>query len=146
MDTSESSSPTVKVVTVAAGQKVWSSTFSVSSAYGTFSGHVYEDSALIKTGVLIIATTATIAGDPPVINSASMSGATLYYSTLSKDDGTYELSVRASTTTLFNIYGWNTKVTGTGTQTTKRTKAGNGVLPGANIEVNFGPTSANDSW
>ncbi|OGS27997.1 MAG: hypothetical protein A2297_00875 [Elusimicrobia bacterium RIFOXYB2_FULL_48_7] len=146
LDTSESSSPTVKTVTVAAGAKVWSSSFTVQSASGKFSGRVYEGTNLIKTGVLLIATTATIGGDPPMIDSSYMTGATLYYSALSKDDGTYEVSVRASTTTLYNIYGWYTKVTGPGTETVKKTKANNGVLPGANTTVDFGPGTALDSW
>lgn len=154
LDTAESYTSDVGVnmpVTKAViqGAIVWSSTFVVAGTYGTIYGKVYKGNNLIKTGVLLVATTSTI-GDylDPVsldnINSLS------YYAAVSKDDGTYEISVRRNSSKKYNVYGWFTEMSGSGTTTTKRSKEGaTGVWVTdtyPSVELNFGPGAGAGSW
>ncbi|OGS22768.1 MAG: hypothetical protein A2252_10610 [Elusimicrobia bacterium RIFOXYA2_FULL_39_19] len=144
IDSMESSSPTAKSVAVGQGQVVWSSTFVITGAFGKFAGTVYKDTEIIKTGVLVIATLETISSDPPDFDYDRRNGTNIYYAAVSKDDGTYEISVRG-TATVYNIYGWYTEISGDGTSTVKRSKTGT-ASASVTTTVNFGPGSGNDSW
>lgn len=126
LDTGESYSSSsgtnvpVSPVTVIAGSTTVVPTFTVSGAMGKISGSVREGTELIKTGVLIIATTVTISSDPPEFGYSALQGGPYYYSTVSLSDGTYELSVRGGSAT-YNVYAWYTKLVGTTTNTTPGT-------------------------
>jgi hypothetical protein len=144
LDTAESASPEDKAITVMSGQTLFSATFTITNAFGRFVGSVYEGTELIKTGVLMMATTSTIADDPPVINESVRTSGSIYYGTASKGDGTFEILVRAGYS--YNIYAWHTKIQGNGTVTTKKSKTNNTVSAGAITTVNFGPGTGSDGW
>ncbi|MBU2530903.1 MAG: hypothetical protein KKD35_07690, partial [Elusimicrobia bacterium] len=61
---------------------------------------------IIDTGVLIYASTDTIASTPPTLNAALRAGNVIYYAASSNFDGTYTLPVRGGYT--YNIYAWYT--------------------------------------
>ncbi len=119
LDAGESSSPESVSLEIKQGETVRVSTFTISSAYGKITGTVKESNELIKTGVLVMATTATISSEPPVINYNLRIGLPYYYSTVSLSNGTYSLSVRGSVAT-YNVYAWYTKLTGTTVSTTRK--------------------------
>lgn len=106
-DTTESSSPTSYTATISAGQNVFSATFTITGAMATITGTVTQSSAAIATGVLIVASTATISSTsgPPAISSATLLSGSIY-ATSSKEDGTYSLDVRQSTNPTYNIYAY----------------------------------------
>jgi hypothetical protein len=110
LDVSESVTPSSPSVTVSLGATTFSSTFTVSGAFGTISGTLYNNSLPIQTGVLLMATTATITGTPPTDNSTFRSGGALYYAASSISNGTYQLPVRGSSSagTVYNVYAWYT--------------------------------------
>ena len=86
-----------------AGSTVFAGTITVVGAMGTIAGTVTNGGTAITTGVLIVASTATIT-DPlaPVVAAVSASQSILY-SISSQADGTYSLDVRSSTTTTYNM-------------------------------------------
>jgi hypothetical protein len=108
---SPSSSPTVNVT---GGSTVFTSTFTVGPALGTITGSVYKSGEEISTGVLVVATTATIVGAPPDIDATLRSGSVLYFMASSSADGTYSVDVKAGT---YNVYGWYTTFDAAGTAT-----------------------------
>jgi prepilin-type N-terminal cleavage/methylation domain-containing protein len=105
LNSGETVTPLSANVTVGVGAQVWSATFTVRGAMGNIHGTVKKSGVPIETGVMVIATTSTIAGVPPTLNFASLTGAALY-TAASKEDGTYSLDVRGSTTTAFRVYGY----------------------------------------
>ena len=144
LDTAETSTPEFENKTVTTGSDLAVTTFVVSNAFGKFTGSVYDGTNLIKTGVLIIATTGTIAADPPVMNSAFRSGGSIHYGTISKGDGTYEILVRAGYN--YNIYAWYTKIANKATVTTRKNKTGKTVTAGNTATADFGPGTGADGW
>jgi type II secretory pathway pseudopilin PulG len=106
---------------VAAGSNVAVGTFTIAGAYGTISGNATFNGSPITTGVLVVATTATIVGtNPPDISTAILM-TTPYYMASSASDGSYSFSVRASTASdTFNLYGWYTTFNGTTPVVTKK--------------------------
>ena len=84
---------------------------------GYIKGDVTADGEVIDTGVLIYASTSTIASNPPILNSVLRSGSVIYYAASSNFDGTYNLPVRGGYT--YNIYAWYTTWSGD-TPTTDR--------------------------
>ncbi len=142
LDSGEISSPSQRIVTVAAGSTKWTDTsgffssYTVTSAFGKLAGTVTNNSAAIETGVLIIATTSTITTDPPDINNALIASGSLYYGTVSKSDGTYELEVRGGHT--YNVYAWYSTMGGGTTAYSKKQSLGNPVTSGATAPgINF---------
>ena len=108
----ESSTPAFATVTVSAGSTVSVGTFTVAGVFGTVRGNVTATGDPIRTGVLILCTTTTISGTPPVLSSTTLSG-TGYYMTNSYEDGTYSIDVVGSTTTSYKMYGYYTTFSGT---------------------------------
>lgn len=135
LDAGESSSPESVSVDVTQGATVTVSTFTISSAYGKITGTVKENNELIKTGVLIMATTTTISSEPPIINQTLRQGGVYYYATVSGSDGQYELPVRGSVAS-YNVYAWYTKLSGTTTTTTPKNSSST-VAAGGTATVNF---------
>jgi|GEM_PF-1247732 len=111
LDAGESSTPSSVTSTLSVGQTLFIATFVVSGAYGLFTGEVREGGSsgpLVKTGVLILATTTTInVSNPPEINMTNPPSIP-YYFTVSDGKGQYKLYVRGGYK--YNIYAWMTKV------------------------------------
>ncbi len=120
LDPLETASPSSSTVTLSStGTATSVSTFTITTAVAQITGQVSiaASSQPITTGVLALATTATLSGGstsaPP-----SLSGATgplcnpCYYTTSSDSTGQYTLNVRSSATA-YNVYGWYTTFSGT---------------------------------
>jgi hypothetical protein len=122
---------------VPSGGTVFTSTFTVGPAYGSIQGSVNAGGNPITTGVMIIVTTATIAGDPPTINEALRSGSQVYYMASSGGAGTYEIDVRAGD---YNVYAWYTTFSGNNPTTTRQGPLTATVTPGGIV------TGKNFSW
>ncbi|MGQ0643901.1 MAG: carboxypeptidase regulatory-like domain-containing protein [Elusimicrobiota bacterium] len=119
LDAGESASPVSPSATVSLGATTWVATFTVTNAMGSIRGRVKTlAGSSISTGVLVVATTSTISGQPPTDDSSLRSGGTLYYATSSLSDGTYELDVRGGAT--YNVYGWHTTWSGETPATSRR--------------------------
>jgi prepilin-type N-terminal cleavage/methylation domain-containing protein len=90
------------------GELVFAGTFTVVGGMGSINGSVSESGSAITTGVLIIASTGTIADPPPVIYSSSAPafGNTMF-SGSSNADGTYSISVPAGS---YNMSAYYPKV------------------------------------
>lgn len=101
LDSGETSSPDSQTAIVAAGATIFASTFTISGAFGSISGQVTSGAKPIATGVLIMASTATLV-TPPTINTGMAAGSALY-TTNSYENGTYVLDVRGSSTTPYNV-------------------------------------------
>lgn len=118
--------------TIVAGSALTGRNFTVSNAFGTISGKV-EDGEAITTGVLLIATTFAIIGDPPDNTSSLRSGNAVYYAVASQADGTYKVRVRPGT---YRLKGWYTKFSGGTPQVLKDEETG--------IVVTAGQTTSRD--
>lgn len=130
----ESASPSTltKTITVSdAGDTLFVGTFTVSGALGTLTGTIKETGAAIKTGTLIVITSATISGYPPTDDDDLRTGAAAYYSASSGADGTYSVSLPGGYT--YNIYAWYTNAAGG----TTRKSGSAAVSAGAVATVNF---------
>ncbi|MFI5348185.1 MAG: carboxypeptidase regulatory-like domain-containing protein [Elusimicrobiota bacterium] len=109
---------------VVAGTNISIGTFTITGAYGTIVGSATccgAGGGPITTGALILATTGSIVGAlPPDISSAVVLSAP-YYMASSLSDGSFSLSVRASTAAdHFNLYGWYTTYNGSTPVITKK--------------------------
>lgn len=135
LEAGETSSPESISVDVQQGQTQTISPFTILSAYGKIAGTVKENNELIKTGVLIMATTTTISSEPPTINHTLRKSGLYYYATISKSDGSYELSLRGSAAT-YNVYAWYTKLSGATPITTRKNGTAN-VSAGQTATLNF---------
>lgn len=102
LDPKEASSPTTSTVTVTAGNTVWSSTFTVSGAMGYVTGTVKLSGQIIKTGVLVVVSTAAIATPLPALSTSTLTS-TVYYTDTSNESGVYRVDVRGSTSTVYNV-------------------------------------------
>lgn len=136
VDTGESVTPSSPTVAVTVGANVWSATFTLTGAMGAIAGTVKVGGVPIKTGVLIAATTGTIASDPPTNGSTLRSGSVLYYAIASLSDGTYRLEVRGGTGT-YNVYAWYTTLSAAGAATTTRRTGSATVAAGGSGTVDF---------
>jgi hypothetical protein len=89
------------------------STFTVVNALSEISGQVLKNpgSVLIKTGVVLVASTSTIAGalPPPMVSANGALCSPCYYGGSSDITGAYSLQVPASATP-YNLYGWYSKI------------------------------------
>lgn len=105
----ETSAPLTSTVTILTmGGTLFTSTFTITGAMGYLTGTVKFGGEPIKTGVLIVVTTRTLAGSPPAppdISVASISGPP-YYQVSSMENGTYLLEVRNSTNPKYNVYAY----------------------------------------
>ena len=108
LDSGEISSPIEWSTEIAsAGENVFSSTFTISGAFGYISGSLTENGEIIRSGVLLIATLQSFSGTPPVVpdlNESTLSDTALYMGS-SSENGSYVLEVRGSTTT-YNLYAY----------------------------------------
>lgn len=106
---SQTVAPDPHTVTVSAsGSTVHVGTITVAGGAGTVTGTVRESGSPITTGVLIVASEApfaTIGNPPPLIYASSAPGqAYIYYTASSSADGTYSMSVRASSALNMRAY------------------------------------------
>ncbi len=135
LDEIESVSPSSAGVTVTSGGNAFSSTFTVTGALGTITGSVTLGGAALRTGALIVVTTATLAGTPPAppaLSSASLTGSP-YYLASSQEDGTYSVEVRQSTTTLYRVYAYYITYGGAAPTINSLTTTGVSVLSGQTV-------------
>jgi hypothetical protein len=110
LDPKEVSNPLNSTATVTAGNTVWSGTFTVTGAMGTVTGNVTFGGQPIKTGVLVVVSTTTISLPPPSLSSNTLTGAA-YYADSSREDGTFSVGVRGSTTSVYYVTGFYPTVT-----------------------------------
>ncbi len=140
LDEISSASPSTAAVTVTVGGNVFAATFTVTGALGAIIGNVSLGGAPLRTGALIVVTTATLAGSPPAppaLSSASLIGSP-YYSASSHEDGTYRVEVRQSTTTAYRVYAYYITYGGAVPTINSLTTTGVGVLAGQTISgINF---------
>jgi len=119
VDPASSVSPTGPVVTLSStGTATSYSTFTVTNGLAEITGQVSiaASTAPITTGVLVMASTATLAGGsttpPPTLNGGlGTLCAPCYYGASSDATGEYTLYVRSSTTP-YQLYGWYTATPG----------------------------------
>jgi hypothetical protein len=138
LETGEASSPSSTTVTVAAGATAFSSTFSVTGAFGYVTGRVTNGAGRpITTGVLIYVTTATLtAGSyPPDITPTLRGGTGVYYAASSSALGNYNIPVKGGYT--YNVYAWHTTWSGSVPSTTPRQALGVTVTPGQTVVRDF---------
>lgn len=122
LDPIESVSPSSASVTLsAAGTTVFVGTFTISNGLANIAGQVTSGGQAIRTGVLIMATTSTLAGGAST-PAPSLSGvgscSPCYYETSSDALGAYNLELRSSATA-YKLYGWYSVTSGTATTTTR---------------------------
>ena len=119
LDSTEASSPTANTVSLLTlGQNVFSTTFTITGALGTVTGSVTASGSPIATGVMLVAVTSTStvpSGAPPAISSTSLNGAAIYV-TSSREDGTYSMDLRQSTS--YYLYAFYPSVSSAGVVTT----------------------------
>ncbi len=135
LDPSQSSTPTSFSANVTQGTNVAVGTFTIAGTLSAISGTVTESGASITTGVLIMASTATIAAGPPTWDETQRNAGILYYSAHSNSDGSYSLPVRVSATQ-YNIYAWYSKMNAQAA-TTVRKSATQTVITTATYTSNF---------
>ncbi|MFI5346914.1 MAG: carboxypeptidase regulatory-like domain-containing protein [Elusimicrobiota bacterium] len=139
LDSLENSSPANTPVTVTGGATVFSTTFTISGALGTVMGSVTAGGKAISTGVLVVVTTSTLAGSPPVPPTLSSNtlASNSYYIASSREDGTYSIDVRQSTSPAYRIYGYYTTLNSTGAVTIQsQTLTNVQVLAGSSVTGN----------
>ncbi|MBI4655542.1 MAG: carboxypeptidase regulatory-like domain-containing protein [Elusimicrobia bacterium] len=110
LEAGESAVPSSFTAVISAGSNLFVGTFTVSGAMGYISGTVTSAGTPITTGILLYATTTTITGNPPAIDSALRSGSNIYYGISSDAEGNFTLPVRGGYT--YNLYGWHTTWSG----------------------------------
>jgi type II secretory pathway pseudopilin PulG len=140
LDEIESVSPSSAAVTVTAGGNVFAATYTVTGALGAITGSVTLNSAPLRTGALIVVTTATLVGSPPAppsLSSASLVGSP-YYIASSQEDGTYRVEVRQSTSTTYRVYAYYITYSGATPTINSLSQTGVGVLAGQTVSgINF---------
>lgn len=140
LEAGESASPASTVVNLTAGVTAFSSTFTVSGAFGYVTGSVTNAAGPITTGVMVYVTTSTLGAGagPPDVTPALRGGTGVYYAASSSALGTYSIPVKGGYT--YNVYAWYTTWT-TGSNpsptTTRRDAAGVVVAPNATVTRSF---------
>lgn len=117
LDSTETSTPTFAAATASIGQTVFVASFTITGALGTIQGSVTSNGSSIASGVLVVVTTSTLPSGPPALSSGSLTMAS-YYAASSKEDGTYSIDVRQSTSPAYNVYGYYTTINSAGAVTT----------------------------
>jgi len=129
----ELATPDIVMETVdTSGVTIFSDTFTISGAMGYVTGAVRSGGQPIRTGVLIVVTTATLTGTPPAppdLSVATLTG-TPYYLVSSLEDGTYLAEVRGSTTTPYKVYAYYPTPSGMAVSIVSTTTANVLVTPG----------------
>ncbi len=140
LDSLESARPSTAAVTVVSGGTIFAATFTVSGALGAITGSVTVGGAPLRTGALIVVTTAALTGSPPAppaLSSMSLTGSP-YYLVSSQEDGTYRAEVRQSTSPAYRVYAYYVTYNGTTPTISARTQTNVGVLAGQTVTgVNF---------
>ncbi len=135
--------PSTHTVTlVTPGVTVFATTFTITGAMGYISGSVKAGGSPIKTGVLIVVTTATLSGTPPApptLNSSTLAGTPLYVVS-SLENGTFLAEVRNSTNPAYNVYAYYPSPTGTGASVAYS------VVSGVQVSAGETKTGVNFSW
>lgn len=127
----EISAPVSATVTVAAGSSVFSASFTVTGALGHIAGTVKtSDGNPISTGVLLVASTSTVAASPPALSSTTLTGSA-YYMGASNEDGTFILDVRGDAVNTYKLYGYYTTKIGTTIAVSTQSAVGIAVNQGA---------------
>lgn len=108
---------------------------------GTITGSVTSGGLPVTTGVLVVVTTVTLVGSPPVLPTinAAAQGVAPYYATSSLENGTYSVQVRQSTSPAFNVYGYYPTVGSTGLISVKS-------LVLTNVQVLSGQVMPNENF
>lgn len=96
--------PNDKTVVMTTTGAWFSSTFTVSGAFGTIYGTVSDAAGLLTSGALLVASTSSISSTPPAVVGSSAPAMTPYYMVSSKADGTYSMPVRGSNTYYLSVY------------------------------------------
>lgn len=137
LDSGEISSPVSAAATVTAGTTVSVGTFTIAGAFGTVTGNVTQSGSAIKTGVLVVISTAAIpSSGPPALSTATLAAAP-YYVGSSMEDGTYQIAVRGGSD-LYQATGYYTTFNGTIPTTSTRSVTGISVTAGVTTSgVNF---------
>lgn len=105
LDSGQDSLPnTVSKTLSNAGETVFVGTFTVSGAFGNIAGTVSNNTLLVTSGALLLASTATIPATPNAIAASSGPAQTPLYAVSSKADGTYTLPVRGGSTYYLSVY------------------------------------------
>lgn len=118
VDTSQTATPASASVTLTQGAEVVVSTFTVASSMGLLTGTVADGGAPITTGVLVLASLASVGGAPPVWDESLRGGSTMYYAAHARNDGTWSLPVRVHPSQPYNVYAWYSKPDGSNIVTT----------------------------
>jgi len=139
LEAGESASPSSTAVEVVAGQVAFSSTFTVSGAFGSVSGSVHTGSLagpVITTGVLIYVTTAVLPPNsgPPTITAALRAGI-VYYAASTNALGNFSIPVKGGYS--YNVYAWYTSWRGSTPTTTRKDSTGLSVAAAEAKTVNF---------
>ena len=103
MDPMDTYSPLSLSSAVVQGQTVFIGTFTITGATGKLTGTITKGGARVTTGALILASTATLPASPVAIVASSAPAQSVIYGANSKADGTYEIEVRGSTVTKYNL-------------------------------------------
>lgn len=121
------------------GSVQFSSIFTVSGALGYVRGSVSYGGLPIRTGVLIIVTTNTLAGVPPAPLNISSNTANTYFTVSSDEGASYTAEVRGSTNTTYNVYAYYPVPNSTGVTMYSQKIANVSVIAGQTTSgVNFG--------
>lgn len=122
LDPMETVSPSSMTVTLTTpGVSVFSSTFTVSSGLATIEGTARVGGIPIPTGVVVLATTATLTGSattPPPAITGTTGCAPCYYETSTDPNGAFNLVVRSGGTA-YKLYGYYTTFSGETPTTTR---------------------------
>jgi len=129
VDPLETYSPASISATVSSTQAVHIGTFTIAGAYGTLSGNLTFNGAKLTSGALILVSTKTLAATPPSIVASSSPAQAVIYAASSKADGTFEVEVRGSTITTFNVSAYIPVLGASSVSVTTKTYSGITIHP-----------------
>lgn len=140
LEAGESASPSSTTVVIVAGETAFSSTYTVSGAFGTVTGSVRTGSAVgpvITTGVLVYVTTSTLAAGagPPTVDSALRGSTGIYYAGSSNALGNINIPVKGGYS--YNIYAWYTTWRGVVPTTVRKESLAVSVAPAQTVTADF---------
>lgn len=122
LDPIETVSPSSATITVTSpGTSVFVATFTVSSGFATIQGQARVGTVPVNTGVVVLASTATLSGGattPPPAVTGTSGCAPCYYETSSDPNGQFRLTVRSSALN-YKLYGYYTTFSGSTPTTTR---------------------------
>ncbi|TPW20879.1 MAG: cell wall surface anchor family protein [Elusimicrobia bacterium] len=130
---SQISNPTTKGATIAQGATTTGNNFIVTTSLGTAFGTVMKGAASITSGVLVAASTTTLASLPSVDNTYR-TGSNVIYSINSDSQGSYSLPLVRNAT--YTIYAYYTELSGSNMTSTVAISSAN-VFISSNSRVNL---------